>query len=165
MSEGLGRLRVGATTHVVEMRRIRDGWHVVVDGEPFTLDSTRAMVDVVRGVARVGEQDIPFRVEEWTAAGQAANGAAHVHTKVRSPMSGKLVEVRVQQGAAVVKGDVLFVLEAMKMQNEVRSPAAGVVSSVQAKAGETLDTERVVLEIGAGDSNAPVPVQRREDTP
>ena len=148
MRGGAGRLRVGTSAHDVEMRRAGDGWEVVVDGEAFTLGSTAVAVDVVRGVARIGQEEVPFRVEEWVLEGAAANGVAGGHTKVRSPMSGKLVEVRVREGATVGKGDVLFVLEAMKMQNEVRAPAAGVVASVQAKAGETLDTDRVVLEIG-----------------
>ena len=148
MSVGSGRLRLGATVHDVEVRRRGNSWNTVVDGEAFAFTSTAVTVDVVRGVARVGDEEVPFRIEEWTPEGAAVNGAASTHTKVRSPMSGKLVEVRVREGAAVRKGDVLFVLEAMKMQNEVRAPAAGVVASVQAKAGETLDTDRVVLEIG-----------------
>ncbi|MFO1532343.1 MAG: biotin/lipoyl-containing protein [Thermoplasmatota archaeon] len=150
MKGGRGRLRLGAEVHDVELRKTETGWHVTVDEEAFDIGRTEVVADVVRGVARVGAEELQFRVEEWTAAGNAANGAAAAHTKVRSPMSGKLVEVRVAAGAAVGKGDVLFVLEAMKMQNEVRSPAAGVVVAVQAKAGETLDTERVVVEIQPG---------------
>jgi biotin carboxyl carrier protein len=151
-SAGKGRLRVGDAAHDIEIRQGPLGWDVVVDGETFHVaasggKASRVVVDVVAGTAKTGESSMPFRVEEWQAVGAAANGSTNVRSKVRSPMSGKLVEVRVQQGAAVGKGDVLFVLEAMKMQNEVRSPASGIVASVQAKAGETLDTERVVLEI------------------
>lgn len=145
-AEGKGRLRVGDTSYEVEVRKTKAGWEASVDGETFQVAAPVA-VDVVRGIAKSGPDSIPFRVEEWQTAGVTANGSASARSKVRSPMSGKLVEVRVQQGASVGKGDVLFVLEAMKMQNEVRSPASGVVASVQAKAGETLDTERVVLEI------------------
>ena len=145
--KGRGRLRLGDTTHDVEVERTASGWRVVVDGESFDLATTSATVDLARGTAHVGGEDIRFRVEAWETGPAAANGAEGGHARVRSPMSGKLVELKVKEGATVGKGDVLFVLEAMKMQNEVRSPAAGTVTAVRAKAGETLDTERVVLEI------------------
>jgi biotin carboxyl carrier protein len=147
MKRGRGRLRLGDTSHDVEVERTASGWRVVVDGEEFALAGTLATVDPLQNTLRVGGEDIPFRVEAWDSGAAAANGAAGGHARVRSPMSGKLVELKVKEGTAVGKGDVLFVLEAMKMQNEVRSPAAGTVTAVRAKAGETLDTERVVLEI------------------
>lgn len=145
--KGRGRLRLGDTAHDVEVERTASGWRVVVDGETFELQESSAKVDVVRSTVHVGGEDIPFRVEAWDTGVAAANGTAGGHARVRSPMSGKLVELKVREGTAVGKGDVLFVLEAMKMQNEVRSPATGTVTAVRATAGETLDTERVVLEI------------------
>lgn len=149
MTKGRGRLRLGDTTHDVEVERTASGWRVVVDGERFDLAAPSARVDLARGTVRVGGKDTPFRIQAWDTGAAAANGAAGGHARVRSPMSGKLVELKVKEGAIVAKGDVLFVLEAMKMQNEVRSPAAGTVTAVRAKAGETLDTERVVLEIAS----------------
>jgi biotin carboxyl carrier protein len=145
--EGVARLRVGDTVHEVEVL-VRNGKQVIrVDGEEFQADGK---VRLGVGTARVGDEVLPVHVEEWVPAGKIAAGAGGARQKVRSPMSGKLVELRVKEGASVAKGDVLFVLEAMKMQNEVRSPASGVVAKVSSKPGETMDAERVVLEIEAG---------------
>ena len=67
-------------------------------------------------------------------------------------MTGKLDSFRVEVGQAVAKGDVLFVLEAMKMLNEVRAPAAGTVTAIHLKPGATLETSQVVLELGPASS-------------
>lgn len=54
---------------------------------------------------------------------------------VSPPMPGKVIEVRVQEGARVQAGDILLVLEAMKMRNEVTSPVAGVVRDLRVAPG------------------------------
>jgi biotin carboxyl carrier protein len=51
--------------------------------------------------------------------------------EVKAPMPGLIVDIRVQPGQAVQKGDPLLVLEAMKMENILKAPADGVVSSVK----------------------------------
>jgi glutaconyl-CoA/methylmalonyl-CoA decarboxylase subunit gamma len=144
------RLRVADASHDVEVERRRDGaFRVTVDGEAFDVATPEARVDVVRGVAVVDGAEVPVRVEEVRAGPADGGRASQARSRVRSPMVGRLVAVRVREGAQVQRGDVLFVLEAMKMQNEVRSPSAGTVARIAAQPGETLDTERVVLEIEA----------------
>lgn len=147
--DGKGRIRIRDALHDFEVQTGPKGLQVTVDGETFLVPATATgvVVDAARGTVRMGDETVAFRIEEWVPAGAAAGMANHARAKVRAPMSGKLVEVRVQPGATVAKGDVLFVLEAMKMQNEVRSPTAGRVAAVQAKPGETLDTQRTVIEI------------------
>ncbi len=56
----------------------------------------------------------------------------------RSPMPGVIVEVRVEPGAEVSKGDVLLILEAMKMQNELQAERDGVISDVHVRAGDAV---------------------------
>jgi oxaloacetate decarboxylase alpha subunit len=66
---------------------------------------------------------------------------------VASPISGKIVNIKVKPGDEVKEGDVLFVVEAMKMENEVRSPISGVVEEVLAQVGETVNPDEVVVRI------------------
>ncbi len=73
------------------------------------------------------------------AAPKAAAGAAGSVT-VAAPMRGKILAVKAAVGQAVKKGDVLAVLEAMKMENDIVAPQDGTVASVNVAAGETVET-------------------------
>ena len=67
---------------------------------------------------------------------------------VTSPMPGNILSVNVQNGAAVKKGHVLMVLEAMKMENEIMSPCDGTVVSVNVQSGASVETGAVLCVIG-----------------
>ncbi|MCI6837411.1 MAG: biotin/lipoyl-containing protein [Eubacteriales bacterium] len=67
---------------------------------------------------------------------------------VKAPMPGNILEVRVKDGQAVQAGDVLFILEAMKMENEIMAPAAGTVSGVAVQKGSAVATGAVLCHIG-----------------
>jgi len=83
---------------------------------------------------------LPTRVQDARFAKLARrDGAGHKKLKrVKSPMPGVVVEVRVEPGAEVEQGQVLLILEAMKMQNEIRAEGQGVVKSVPVSAGDSV---------------------------
>ena len=64
---------------------------------------------------------------------------------VKAPMQGTIVKINAKVGAAVKKGDVLAVLEAMKMENDICAPADGTVASVEVAQGATVATEAVLV--------------------
>jgi len=66
---------------------------------------------------------------------------------VMVPMSGKIVSIKVREGDRVKKGDMLFILEAMKMQNEIGSPADGIVKSIAIKTGDNVDNQASLMQI------------------
>ena len=73
-----------------------------------------------------------------TAAGEAVN----------APMPGTILKVNVTQGQAVKEGDVLCVLEAMKMENEIMAPKAGTVNQVVVSKGSSVNTGDALVVIG-----------------
>lgn len=73
------------------------------------------------------------------AAPAAAGG-----TPINAPMPGTILKVNVTNGSSVKKGDVLMILEAMKMENEIMSPVDGTVTSVNVNAGATVETNAVL---------------------
>lgn len=66
---------------------------------------------------------------------------------VSSPMPGTILSVNVSNGAAVKKGDVLMILEAMKMENEIMAPCDGTVASVNVSKGAAVETGEVLCVI------------------
>jgi glutaconyl-CoA/methylmalonyl-CoA decarboxylase subunit gamma len=66
---------------------------------------------------------------------------------VRAPMPGKIIDVLVREGAAVVRGEPVVILEAMKMQNEILSPVNGVVVKVAARPNTNVMKDDLLVEI------------------
>ena len=79
------------------------------------------------------------------APAPAAKPVAAGSATISAPMPGKVLEVKVKAGDAVKSGDVLMILEAMKMQNEIMAPADGTISDVRVSAGQTVGTGDVMI--------------------
>ena len=65
--------------------------------------------------------------------------------KIEAPMPGTVVDVAVSSGQSVKKGDILVILEAMKMENEICAPQDGTVASVNCAKGEAVDSGKILL--------------------
>ncbi len=74
---------------------------------------------------------------------KASTGAAG-SIKVESPMAGKILAVKANVGQSVKRGEVLLVLEAMKMENEIVAPEDGTVASINVAAGDAVETGQVL---------------------
>ena len=91
-----------------------------------------------------------IELEELTGAAPAPAAAAPAPApaaaapaggeQVTSPMPGTILDVKVSQGASVKKGDVLMILEAMKMENEIMCPCDGKVASINAAKGAAVES-------------------------
>ncbi|HUE99598.1 MAG TPA: biotin/lipoyl-containing protein [Anaerolineales bacterium] len=93
----------------------------------------------------------PVTVEderEKRLRGAAGGGVAETgEFLLRAPMPGLVVAILVEEGQAVKKGQVLLILESMKMQNELKSPRDGTLGRVRVKAGETVEQKQTLLSI------------------
>lgn len=85
----------------------------------------------------VNNQDSEKRKEEPADKPRPVSGGGF---SVKAPMPGSVLEVKVKEGDSVNEGDVLLVLEAMKMENELTAPQAGSVSEVLVKKGDTVNS-------------------------
>ncbi|MGN0318890.1 MAG: biotin/lipoyl-containing protein [Lachnospira sp.] len=85
----------------------------------------------------------PKAAPKAAAAPSGAQGAV----KVNAPMPGKILKINVSAGAAVKKGDVLVVLEAMKMENEICAPSDGTVATVDCAVGDSVESGKVLASL------------------
>ena len=91
---------------------------------------------------------------EETAAGAAPVAApapapaAGAGTKVAAPMPGTIMSVKANVGDAVKEGQVIMILEAMKMENDIVAPCDGTVTSIVVKSGDSVETNQTLATIG-----------------
>ena len=108
-------------------------------------EASAMLVDEYEALAPVAPAAAPVAAAPAapvTAAPAAAPApvAAAAGEQVTAPMPGTILKVNVTQGAAVKKGDILVVLEAMKMENEILAPKDGTVAQIAVSKGATVDT-------------------------
>lgn len=109
----------------------------------ITVNGTVYDVTVEEGTgAKTASATAPKAAAPKTAAPKASGAQGAV--KVNSPMQGKILSVSASVGQAVKKGDVLMILEAMKMENEVVAPEDGTVASIDVAAGDSVDVGAVL---------------------
>jgi len=162
--------RVGGTVHAVDLVRRKDGQvEASVDGRRYTLSVSEPqtlvysiLADGVSHEAVVHRRPGRFRVRlggavfditpEEPGRPDLRSGAATGGTAVVSAlMPGRVLRVLVSPGQKVAAREGLVVLEAMKMENELTSPRAGVVKQVKVAPGGTVETGDVLVVIDQAD--------------
>jgi len=149
----------------VEFERGASGWRVTLDGRPVTADvveiapnTLSILLDGQSHEIRVtpspdGRLKLQTSTREFTAEvidPRAWRGRRHGQTEAEgrqqivAPMPGKVVRLLVKVGDKVEAGQGLLVVEAMKMQNEIRSPKGGAVERVLAKEGQTVNAGEIL---------------------
>ena len=106
-------------------------------------EASAMLVDEYEALAPAPVAAAPVPVAAAAPAAPAAAPApvaSAAGEQVTAPMPGTILKVNVTQGAAVKKGDILVVLEAMKMENEILAPKDGTVAQIAVAKGNTVDT-------------------------
>ena len=152
-------------TRVIELQRDGSDWRVILDGRPVAADAveiaphTFSILFEGRSFEitvtpspdgtlnlQTGGQDFTAEVIDpraWTGR-RHANVEAEGRQQVVAPMPGKVVRLLVKEGDYVEAGQSLLVVEAMKMQNEIRSPKSGTVERILAKEGQPVNAGEVL---------------------
>ena len=135
-------------------------YNVTLNGKIYEVDVTESDA-VVTGVTQVpvavaapavapvavAPVAAPAAPAEAPAAAPAVAPVSADGTEVKAPMPGTILAVKKNVGEAVKAGDVIVVLEAMKMENDIVAPCDGTVKSINAPKGSTVNTDDVIAVI------------------
>jgi biotin carboxyl carrier protein len=137
---------VDGRAYELEFHRLEDGTYLVLkEGHVFDCRVNRTAkketfaVSIRDRIYSVSISD-PKRLRGANDAGDHHHGSA----EILAPMPGKVVRVLVEVGSQIEKGKGVIVVEAMKMQNEMKSPREGSVKAVYVKAGDTVNAGDVL---------------------
>lgn len=138
---------IGGRVYELEVRELQSGSYLFFLGaevhECRVTERTKAkeVFDVsIRGHSYAVTIVDPKRLR----SGQNSDRHQHGVAQILAPMPGKVVRVQLEAGAEVEKGAGVVVVEAMKMQNEMKSPRAGVIVSINVKPGDTVNAGDVL---------------------
>ena len=157
----------GGKVHKVSLESKRDKQFAVVDGKAYEVDAHRvspqALSLLIGGksylahVARDGEKVFVaigtsrFLLEEPKQESDRPGGMGGIPGKaegtIKAPMPGLVIKVNAEEGKVVNPGDSLVVVEAMKMEHEMRSGMKAVVEKVHVKPGQQVDAFQVLVEL------------------
>ena len=124
---------------------------VTLNGKNYEVEveETDAVITAVTDAAPAAPVAAAAPAAHATApAPAAAPAAAADGQKVLSPMPGTILSVNVSVGSAVKAGDVLLILEAMKMENEIVAPCDGTVKQLAVQKGSTVATDALLAVVG-----------------
>ena len=125
---------------------------VTLNGKKYDVEvnESEAVITSVSNAAPAAAPVAPVAAAPAPAASTAPSAPAAVvgtavsGTQITSPMPGTILKLNVAEGQAVKAGDVVLILEAMKMENEIVAPCDGTIKQLLVSKGSTVDTDQIL---------------------
>ena len=115
------KVKVDGEEYEVELEKQEGVWNVTIEGKSFSIEIEGGSVGDSAGSKR------------------KKKGRRKKSGTISSTIPGKIVSIAVAEGDKVAEGDVVMILEAMKMQNEIQAPLSGTVTAVNCKPGDSIE--------------------------
>ncbi len=143
-------IRIGERVVAVDFESVsgQPVFSLILDGksyESFISENDEGWQVLMRGKQyQITVEDEREKRLRAAAGGGAAEGGEF---NLKAPMPGLVVAIPVAEGQEIKKGQVLIILESMKMQNELKSPKDGIVERIRVKAGESVEQKQALLSV------------------
>lgn len=122
---------------------------ITVNGTPYnvTVEDATGSAAPVASAPAPAPAAAPASAPAPAPAAAPAAPAATGSVSVDAPMPGNILDIKVSNGASVKAGDVLVILEAMKMENDIVAPQDGTVASVNVNKGDTVEAGQTLVSL------------------
>ena len=121
------KVKVDGQEYEVELEKQDGVWNVTIEGKSFNIEIEGSSVGDTSGSKR-----------KKSARGKKSG-------TISSTIPGKIVSISVKEGEMVSEGDVVMILEAMKMQNEIQAPLSGTVTALNCKPGDSVEANSPLI--------------------
>ena len=133
-----------------DVQQVKDKtYHIIKDNKSYNLEVLSANREEKTFFVKVNGDKYKFNVkdqfDELLHSLGMDNLASKKVAELKAPMPGLVLEVDVEVGQEVAKGDTLLILEAMKMENVIKSPTDGIIKSIAVNKGDTVEKNQLIL--------------------
>ena len=144
------KIRIGKRDYVVQLRADEKlGTYILWKNRKYPVEIVRSRQNkyeiLFNDISYSFTVETPFSLQRMKVL--SSKRGKSEQESVTAPMPGKIIDVLVREGATVLRGEPVVILEAMKMQNEIQSPVNGTIKSVMAKANTNVMKDDVLVEI------------------
>jgi biotin carboxyl carrier protein len=130
---------------------VKDGYfHILHDNKAYKAELIEANYSEKAFLVKVNGNSYTIKVADKydrliKQIGLTIGGSQKLNT-IKSPMPGLVLQINVEEGQQVQKGDTLLILEAMKMENVIKAPADAIVKAIQVSKGDAIEKGQLLIE-------------------
>lgn len=148
-----GTLLINGNEIAADIQLLKPGaYHLIVANKSYTVDVINSDRSTKKHTLRVNgkimEVQLKDRFDELLKELGIDAAAGKKIGDLKAPMPGLVVEIPVEEGQQISKGDTLVILEAMKMENSLKAIGNGVVKKVLVKKGQAVDKNQLLIQLG-----------------
>ncbi len=145
--DGLFEVKLGNASYVIEANKIGERHYaMIVNHHPHVVDVVQLGEEVI---FRIGSTETAVKVlnerEKMALEMFGGDESAHLAGEVRAPMPGLILKLMVEPGDKVKVGQTLLIMEAMKMENEIRSPVEGTVKQIAVTEQKPVEKDELLI--------------------
>ncbi|MFA7227966.1 MAG: acetyl-CoA carboxylase biotin carboxyl carrier protein subunit [Melioribacteraceae bacterium] len=145
-----GEVSIGEKSFKADLSSIADNAYVIrINDRVFEITSNKLEKERFGIIIDACYFDTSVRtlLQEQANELQKNKSKLNHHSDVKAPMPGLLLKLKVKIGDEIKLGDSILILEAMKMENELRSPASGIVKNIFFQEGQSVEKDSIILTI------------------
>ena len=127
-----------------------NAFHILYEGRSYNAEVLSAEYETKTFILRLNGKTYPVQVKDrfdllLDHLGMS-NAAGSKLAQIKAPMPGLIVDIRVQPGQVIAKGDTVLILEAMKMENVIKAPGDATVKAIRVQPRENVEKNQVLVE-------------------